>query len=60
MQLDIKITGGGTAAEIAGALRQIAEDIELGSYINSLNEKGECEWEDSALFTTITESDEQF
>lgn len=56
MQLNIKISGGGTAAEIAGALRSIAETIEAGDHITPIETKGECEWEDSSLFTTITEA----
>lgn len=53
--IEIKITGGGKPAEVVAALRQIADDIEVGNYVNALNNKGECEWEDSNLMTTITE-----
>ena len=56
MQLDIQIKGGGTASEIAAALRSIADDVESGTHLQSLTTKGECEWEDSSLFTTITEA----
>lgn len=55
MNLNIKITGGGTAAEIAGALRQIAQELENGEHIVKVEGIGECEWEDSTLITTITE-----
>jgi hypothetical protein len=56
MELNIRITGSGTANEIAGALRQIAQDLEEGGHINAINERGETSWEDSALMTTITEA----
>jgi hypothetical protein len=52
--LNIKITGSGSSAEIAGALRQIAEDLENGVHIPAIIMKDECEWEDSTLMTTIT------
>ena len=53
--IEIKITGSGTSAEIVGALRQIALDIEANLHITKLENVGECEWEDSSLQTTITE-----
>lgn len=53
--IEIKITGGGNPHEVAAALRQIAEDIDIGNYVNRLELKGEVEWEDGNLFTTITE-----
>lgn len=53
--ISIKITGGGSPAEVAGALRQIAKDIEAGEHVTKLQGTGECEWEDSSLMTTITE-----
>lgn len=55
MNIDIKITGGGNPQEVAAALRQVADDIAQGNHINSINEKGECEWEDPCLMTVITE-----
>lgn len=56
MQLEIKITGEGTANEIAAALKGIAFELESGDHINGINEKGECEWEGPILMTTITEA----
>lgn len=54
MDLNIYIEGSGTASEIAGALRQIASELESGEHVNALNDKGEAEWEDSSLMTKIT------
>ena len=54
MNIEIKITGSGKDVEVAYALRVIADDIESGCHIASLQDDGECEWGDSALFTTIT------
>ena len=42
--IEIKITGSGTSAEIVGALRQIALDIEANLHITKLENVGECEW----------------
>lgn len=53
--IEIKITGGGNPHEVAAALKQIAIDIDQGDYIDRLELKGECEWEDGNLFITITE-----
>lgn len=55
VNIELKITGGGKPKDVAAALRQIAIDIESGYHIFQLENKGECEWEDSNLFTTITE-----
>lgn len=53
--IEIKISGSGKPAEIAGALRQIAQDIDNKEYVIKLEGTGKCEWEDSNLMTTITE-----
>ena len=52
----IQISGAGTPEEIANQLKQIASDIEQGNHINSIEEKGKCEWEDAMLFTKIMEA----
>lgn len=55
-EYEIKITGSGTSANLAKKLRRIADDIEQGNHINAIDEKGEAEWEDSDLMTTISEA----
>jgi len=51
----INISGGGKPANVSAALRQIAMQIESGEHINSIEERGKCEWEDSNLFVKIEE-----
>lgn len=58
MNIEIKITGGGSPKKVAQALRDVAEEIEKGEYKQRLKEKGECEWEDNELFTRITKENE--
>ena len=55
-EIEIKISGSGTATQIANALKQIAADLEVGNHVNALAEKGECEWEDAILMTEISEN----
>lgn len=55
MNIDINITGGGKPAEVAAALRQIAKEIEAGEHVERIQTHGKSEWEDTNLFTTITE-----
>lgn len=54
MNLEIKITGSGTRDEIAEAIANIAHAICNGDYLVELDTKGECEMEDSTLYTVIT------
>lgn len=58
MNIEIKITGGGSPKKVAQALRDVAQEIEKGEYKESLKTKGECEWEDKELFTKITKENE--
>jgi hypothetical protein len=53
MQIEIKITGSGTAQEVVTQLRQIADDVEVGNYINALNEDNICVWEGEILMVEI-------
>lgn len=52
--LDIKISGGGTTQHLIEALQTILDDLKVGNHINSLDAKGECEWEDPTLMTEIS------
>lgn len=52
--MEIKITGSGTRNELAEALANIAHAICNGDYLVELDTKGECEMEDSTLYTVIT------
>lgn len=53
--IDIKITGGGNPQEVAAALRQIAEEVDNGTYIQNVGAYGKWECEDPCLFTEISE-----
>lgn len=55
MSIEIKISGSGNPQEVAAALRQVADDIIQGGYIDSINKKGSCIWEDPYLLTEILE-----
>lgn len=55
MNIEINIKGSGTSQEIATVLRQIAENLNAGMHIDSINERGECIWEDECLLTEISE-----
>jgi hypothetical protein len=55
MQLEIKITGGGTAEEIAAALEVIAKELRNGDHLERVNKRGSVEWEDNTLMTVISE-----
>jgi hypothetical protein len=48
-ELEIKITGGGTQAELVLSLRHLADAIER----ESTNRLDNVEWEDETLMTTI-------
>ena len=55
MQLDIKITGQGTAEEIANSLETIAKELRNGDHLERVNKRGSVEWEDNTLMTVISE-----
>lgn len=55
MQLEIKITGQGTAEEIAAALEVIAKELRNGDHIETINKGRDVEWEDEILMTEISE-----
>ena len=53
MNYEIKITGGGTAKEIADALKQIAENIQVAIDNNQEEIIDGASWEDPTLMTEI-------
>lgn len=55
MQLEIKITGYGTAEQIADALKSLFSNLAYGDHISGIEDWGKVEWEDPTLFTTIVE-----
>jgi hypothetical protein len=58
MNIQITITGEGTAEEIAVALKQVSNDLEIGNYLDTVREKGVVEFEDSTLLTKLEEVDD--
>jgi hypothetical protein len=57
MQLEIKITGGGTAEEIANSLETIAKELRNGDHLETINKGRDVEWEDKNLMTEISEDE---
>lgn len=57
MQLDIKITGAGTAEQIAKSLEAIAKELRNGDHLETINKGRDVEWEDETLMTEISEDE---